>query len=103
MIRMGLELNKLTHKVDALGANAEKRLADLNKRLPVVQATFTAASAEQESLRKKAESVIAKQIRWAGAIPTDEPIRARLKNPNILIEPTSSPLMVHKSRLIDTL
>ncbi len=81
MIRMGLELNKLTHKVDALGANAEKRLANINKRLPVVQATFTAASAEQESLRKKAESVIAKQIRWAGAIPTDEPIRASFEKP----------------------
>lgn len=81
MIHMGLELNKLTHKVDSLGANAEKRLADLTKRLPVVQATFTAASSEQDKIRQKAEAVIAKQIRWAGAIPTDEPIDAAFPLP----------------------
>ncbi|MEK7328810.1 MAG: hypothetical protein AAB217_26500, partial [Chloroflexota bacterium] len=72
---MALELNKLTSSVDALGANAAKRLADLNERfLPAAEEMLKMIRADDDDLQKKIKA--ARKHRWAGAIPTDEPVDA---------------------------
>jgi hypothetical protein len=71
---MALELNKLTSSVDALGASAARRLADLNERLPAAEAMLKTIRADDAELQKKIAT--ARKYRWAGAIPTDEPVDA---------------------------
>lgn len=77
---MALELNKLTSSVDALGANAAKRLAELNERLPVAEALLKTINAEDDELRKKIEA--AGRFRWAGAMPTGEAVSATFPPPS---------------------
>ncbi|MEK7787779.1 MAG: DNA double-strand break repair nuclease NurA, partial [Chloroflexota bacterium] len=77
---MALELNKLTSSVDALGANAAKRLADLNERfLPAAEEMLKMIRADDDDLQKKIKA--ARKHRWAGAIPTDEPVDAVFATP----------------------
>ena len=77
---MALELNKLTSSVDALGANAARRLADLNERfLPAAQEMLKTIRADDDDLQKKIKA--ARKHRWAGAIPTDEPVDAVFATP----------------------
>jgi hypothetical protein len=76
---MALELNKLTQSVDALGENAAQRLNMLAERLPVAHAALQAIEAADEELRRKVR--LALQARWAGAIPTAEPVNAAIPLP----------------------
>ncbi|MGH2521249.1 MAG: DNA double-strand break repair nuclease NurA, partial [Anaerolineales bacterium] len=76
---MALELNKLTHEVDDLGANAAHRLAELQERLPVAQATLQAIGLADDALRQKVE--LALRHRWAGAIPTGEAVNTAFPLP----------------------
>jgi hypothetical protein len=69
---MALELNKLTHEVDALGANAAQRLIQLNERLPAAQAVLDSIGVADDELHRKVQSVL--RFRWAGAIPTNEAV-----------------------------
>lgn len=71
---MALELNKLTSSVDALGASAARRLADLNERLPAAEAMLKTIRADDDDLQKKIAA--ARKFRWAGAVPTGEPVDA---------------------------
>lgn len=70
---MALELNKLTHDVDALGANAAKRLADLNQRLPAARRRLDGIGVADDWLRQRARNVATGKF-WPGAIPTDEAV-----------------------------
>lgn len=79
MRSMALELNKLTSSVDALGANAARRLADLSERLPAAEAMLSTLRADDELLMKKIET--ARAHRWAGAIPTSEAANAVFPTP----------------------
>ena len=72
---MALELNKLTHAVDDLGKNAAHRLADLDERLPAALATLHAIGQASDELCRTVDEVVRK-YRWAGAIPTDEPVNS---------------------------
>ena len=76
---MALELNKLTHAVDALGANAARRLAELDERLPAATATLDAIGVADDELQRKVQAAL--RFRWAGAIPTAEPVNAALPLP----------------------
>ncbi len=76
---MALELNKLTQAVDALGENAIQRLNQLGERLPVARAALQALEAADEELQRKVR--LALQARWAGAIPTVEPVNAAIPLP----------------------
>ena len=78
---MALELNKLTKDVDALGQNLAERLAELADRLPAAQASLTAIGQADDALRRKIEA--ARAFRWAGAIPTAEPVDAAFPRPAI--------------------
>jgi hypothetical protein len=71
---MALELNKLTKEVEALGESLAQRLAELAERLPAARAALDAVGLADDGLRRKI--AIARQHRWAGAIPTDEPVNA---------------------------
>jgi len=70
---MGLELNKVTASVDALGASAARRITDLNQRLPAAKAMLSAIRVDDELMKKIAA---ARAHRWAGAIPSSENINA---------------------------
>jgi hypothetical protein len=76
---MALELNKLTHEVTALGANLAERLTQLAERLPAAQASLQALGVADELLQRKVAAAL--QFRWAGAIPTAEPINAAYPAP----------------------
>lgn len=76
---MSLELNKLTHAVDGLGANALNRLTELGERLPVAQAARDAIGVADDELRRKVDRAL--HHRWAGAIPTAEPVNAAVPCP----------------------
>jgi len=76
---MALELNKLTHAVEALGANAAQRLNELGERLPMAYAALNAIGLADDELRRKVRAAL--QARWAGAIPTDEPVNAAIPLP----------------------
>ena len=78
---MALELNKLTKEVDALGQNLAERLAQLAERLPAAQASLTAIGVADDALRRKIEA--ARAFRWAGAIPTAEPVDAAYPLPPV--------------------
>jgi hypothetical protein len=71
---MALELNKLTHTVEALGKNAAHRLADLDERLPAARATLHAIGQADDELHRKINAAL--KLRWAGAIPTDEAVNS---------------------------
>ena len=76
---MALELNKLTHAVEDLGANAAQRLVELEERLPAAQAVLDAISVADDELHRKVNAAL--NFRWAGAIPTDEPVNAAFPLP----------------------
>src|SRR3989338_2222962 len=77
--RMALELNKLTESVQALSANAAQRLTELGERLPAALAVLNAIGLADDELRRKVDAAL--KLRWAGAIPTDEPINASFPLP----------------------
>jgi hypothetical protein len=72
---MALELNKLTHAVDDLGASLAQRLAQVAERLPAAQAQLQAIGEADASLLRKVQAALSH--RWTGAIPTAEPVDAR--------------------------
>jgi len=76
---MALELNKLTTEVAALGVNLAARLSDLAVRLPVAQTTLHAIGLADDELRRKVAAAML--LRWAGAIPTAEPVDAAYPPP----------------------
>ena len=76
---MALELNKLTHAVEDLGANAAQRLVELEERLPAAQAVLDAIGVADDELHRKVNAAL--NFRWAGAIPTDEPVNAAFPLP----------------------
>jgi hypothetical protein len=76
---MALELNKLTKEVSALGADVARRLEDLARRYPEVQGAFGRLGVADDLLLRKVEA--ARGHRWAGAIPTSEPINAAFPPP----------------------
>jgi hypothetical protein len=78
---MALELNKLTQEVAALGVNLAERLTDLAERLPIAQASLQAIGPADDLLRRKVAA--ARRLRWAGVIPTDEPVDAAFPPPPI--------------------
>ncbi len=80
--RMALELNKLTKDVEALGQNLAERLAVLAEQLPVAQAALHSIGVADEALRRKVE--LARQYRWAGAIPTSEAVDEAFALPPVL-------------------
>jgi len=69
---MALELNKLTHEVEALSVNAVQRLHTLADVLPTAQAMLQAIGVAGDELHRKIET--AKNFRWAGGIPTAEAV-----------------------------
>jgi hypothetical protein len=71
---MSLELNKLTHDVDALGANMTVRLNELAERLPAAEAVLDSIGLADDNLQRKVQAALA--FRWAGAVPTAEPVNA---------------------------
>lgn len=77
---MALELSKLTHEINDLGANAAKRIQDLGERLPLARAALAAMAAQPDEIRARAEAV-ARKFRWAGAIPSDERATAAFEAP----------------------
>jgi hypothetical protein len=78
---MSLELNKLTREVNALGASVARRLTDVAERLPVAQANLRAIGTPSALLLQKIEA--ARSLRWAGALPTAEPVDAAFPAPRI--------------------
>jgi hypothetical protein len=76
---MALELNKLTQQVDALGANAAQRLAELAERLPAARAVLDAIGVADDDLHRKVQAAL--NLRWAGAIPTAEAVNAAFPLP----------------------
>ena len=76
---MALELNKLTQQVDALGANAAQRLAELSERLPAAHAMLNAIGVADDELHRKVLTALT--FRWAGAIPTSEAVNAAFPLP----------------------
>ena len=76
---MSLELNKLTKEVNALSASVAQRLDELAERLPAAQGGLDAIGAASDALLRKIE--MARRFRWAGAIPTSEPVNARYPAP----------------------
>ncbi len=73
MPHMALELNKLTTKIGELGTYAAARNRDLNERVERARTVFKSLAASPEEIARVAESV-SRRFRWAGAIPTDEPL-----------------------------
>jgi len=80
MLGMALDISKLAEKIDALGVESARRQIELQRRWPDVQAKWQEASANQITLREQAEKT-AKRFRWAGAIPTHEPIASHIPAP----------------------
>ncbi len=76
---MALELNKLTHAVDTLGENAARRLGDLAERLPAAVGVLDSIGLADEALLRKVQAAL--RLRWAGAIPTGEPVSAAFEAP----------------------
>jgi hypothetical protein len=76
---MSLELNKLTKEVNALGANVAQRLGQLAERLPAAQDELRSIGQADDLLLRKIEA--ARVHRWAGAIPTEEPVDATFPAP----------------------
>ncbi|MBI3361215.1 MAG: DNA double-strand break repair nuclease NurA [Chloroflexi bacterium] len=76
---MSLELNKLTHQVEDLGKALADRATEFEQRLPAAKAVLDAIGTADDALRHKV--VIAKNFRWAGAIPTEEPVNAAFSLP----------------------
>ncbi len=76
---MALELNKLTQQVDALGANAAQRLAELSERLPAAHAMLNTIGVADDGLHRKVQAAL--NLRWAGAIPTGEAVNAAFPLP----------------------
>jgi hypothetical protein len=76
---MALELNKLTKEVNALGESVARRLGELAERLPEAQAALSAIGVADEALMRKVQSALS--LRWAGAIPTAEPVNQTFKLP----------------------
>src|SRR5713226_7476294 len=78
---MALELNKLTREVEALGESLAQRLAELAEQLPAARAALDAIGQADDGLRLKID--MARHHRWAGAIPTTEPVNAAFGLPAI--------------------
>ena len=75
---MSLELNKLTHKVEALGQTLAERAQEFEQKVPAAQALLDTLDTDSALLRK---IEIAKKSRWAGAIPTGERANATFPSP----------------------
>ena len=78
---MALELNKLTKEVEALGESLAQRLAELAEQLPAARSALDAIGQADDVLLRKID--IAKRHRWAGAIPTGEPVNAAFGLPDV--------------------
>ena len=78
---MALELNKLTQDVAALSVNLAERLTDLAERLPAAQANLRGIGEADDVLRRKVDTALG--FRWAGAIPTGEPVDAAFPPPAV--------------------
>ncbi|HRF48833.1 MAG TPA: DNA double-strand break repair nuclease NurA [Anaerolineales bacterium] len=71
---MALELNRVLPEVDLLSANAAERLAELSARLPSARARLAEIGSADAALRARVQTALG--MRWAGAIPTEEPVDA---------------------------
>lgn len=71
---MALELNKLTKEVNALGETVARRLGELAERLPGARAALNEIGLADDALMAKVNRALG--LRWAGAIPTSEPVNA---------------------------
>jgi hypothetical protein len=76
---MALELHKLTGEVRALSQHAAQRLGEIEARMPAARRRLSAIGLADEALRRKVEQAL--PLRWAGAIPTDEPVDAIWPDP----------------------
>ena len=71
---MALELNKLTEQVAGIGATLAARSTELAARLPQARAALQALVGDDAALQRKIERALS--LRWAGAIPSEEPPHA---------------------------
>lgn len=71
---MALELNRVLPDVGLLSENAAERLAELSGKLPAARERLTAIGVADAALRARVQTVL--KMRWAGAIPTEEPVDA---------------------------
>ena len=69
---MALELNRVLPDVDLMSVNAAERLAELSGKLPSARARLNAIGVADAALRARVATAV--RMRWAGAIPTDEPV-----------------------------
>ncbi len=76
---MALELNRVLPDVDKMSVNVAERLAELGRRLPGARARLSAVGVADDALRARVAQAI--RMRWAGAIPTDEPADASFPCP----------------------
>jgi hypothetical protein len=77
---MALELNKLTTKINELGKYTVARNQDLDKRVELARTVLKSLASSPEDIAKIADS-ISQRFRWAGAIPTNEPMMAAFDPP----------------------
>ena len=81
---MSLELNKLTHEVDALGANAAQRMRELAERLPIAEATLDTIGVADDELHQKVQAALrVTSQRWPGAMPTHEAVNEPIPRPDL--------------------
>ena len=71
---MALELNRVLPDVDLMSVNAAERLAELSGKLPSARARLSAIGMAEAALRARVATAV--RMRWAGAIPTEEPVDA---------------------------
>lgn len=76
---MALELNKLTGQVQNLGTHAAQRLADLAERLPAARALLRVVDPADPAVQAKIKAAM--RFRWAGALPTAEPMHQAFPAP----------------------
>lgn len=76
---MTLELNQLSEQVQALSATAAERLANLELQKPAAEALLRDIGQADEALVAKVRAAL--RHRWAGAIPTAEPVDAAFACP----------------------
>lgn len=77
--QMALELHQLTHLIEDIGKEAAERLARVNERLPAADAMLKTLNADDAELMEKIR--VARQLRWVGAVPTDEKPSAVFQEP----------------------
>lgn len=76
---MSLELNKLTGEINALGETLAARSTEYAATVVAARAALRAISPKAEDLQAKIDAAM--RHRWAGAIPTGEPIDRRFALP----------------------